>query len=405
MGGALAVLAAAEQPERIGRLTLISPAGPAAPEADDREPRRLRAPAGVPAATPGPTPWCAVGRALAAPRSALRLAREVRALDLSLEMEQRAPQRLSRSRWSPARPTRSSRRRTAAVRRSSSGANYRRLPLRGRSHVDARPRPNSWPPSSVSEQACLTRPPRPSPRSFASGGGSAASASAGRRRTSLCSAALSSTIAAGCPPRSSRTPSRRATCCRGLPRRSSRFSARAASAVCAGAVAGGLAFIVPGLALILALSALFLESSPPAWIRGAGAGAGAAVAAVAVRAALGSAAAELGARRRLCAGALDRLRRRGRRDCGVCGRVGGCRAPGLRRVRARRAWAACGPVGRVVVRAASAPLRGGHRGVAVARLDGVQGGRALLRWRVRDRPPDAERRRGEVPLAHRRASS
>jgi chromate transporter len=52
-----------------------------------------------------------------------------------------------------------------------------------------------------------------------------------------------------------------------------------------GAVAGGLAFIVPGLALILALSALFLEASPPAWIRGAGAGAGAAVAAVAVRAA------------------------------------------------------------------------------------------------------------------------
>jgi chromate transporter len=53
----------------------------------------------------------------------------------------------------------------------------------------------------------------------------------------------------------------------------------------AGAVVGGLAFIVPGLVLILALSALFLESSPPAWIRGAGAGAGAAVAAVAVRAA------------------------------------------------------------------------------------------------------------------------
>ena len=48
---------------------------------------------------------------------------------------------------------------------------------------------------------------------------------------------------------------------------------------------GGLAFIVPGLVLILALSALFLEASPPAWIRGAGAGAGSAVAAVAVRAA------------------------------------------------------------------------------------------------------------------------
>jgi chromate transporter len=52
-----------------------------------------------------------------------------------------------------------------------------------------------------------------------------------------------------------------------------------------GALIGGVAFIVPGLALILALSALFLESSPPDWIRGAGAGMGAAVAAVAVRAA------------------------------------------------------------------------------------------------------------------------
>jgi chromate transporter len=51
-----------------------------------------------------------------------------------------------------------------------------------------------------------------------------------------------------------------------------------------GALLGGLAFIVPGLALILALSVLFLAGSPPEWIRGAGAGAGAAVAAVAVQA-------------------------------------------------------------------------------------------------------------------------
>jgi chromate transporter len=51
-----------------------------------------------------------------------------------------------------------------------------------------------------------------------------------------------------------------------------------------GALVGGLAFIVPGLVLILALSVLFLEGSPPTWVRGAGAGAGAAVAAVAVHA-------------------------------------------------------------------------------------------------------------------------
>jgi chromate transporter len=52
----------------------------------------------------------------------------------------------------------------------------------------------------------------------------------------------------------------------------------------AGALAGGAAFIVPGLILILALAALFLSGTPPAWVRGAGAGAGAAVAAVAVQA-------------------------------------------------------------------------------------------------------------------------
>jgi chromate transporter len=50
----------------------------------------------------------------------------------------------------------------------------------------------------------------------------------------------------------------------------------------AGAVVGGLCFILPGLVLIVALAALFLSGSPPDVLRGAGAGAGAAVAAVAV---------------------------------------------------------------------------------------------------------------------------
>ena len=54
-----------------------------------------------------------------------------------------------------------------------------------------------------------------------------------------------------------------------------------------GAVVGGIAFIVPGLVAILALSALFLAGSPPLWVAGAGAGAGAAVAAVAVHAGVG----------------------------------------------------------------------------------------------------------------------
>jgi pimeloyl-ACP methyl ester carboxylesterase len=87
MGGALAVLAAASVPERISRLTLVCPAGlplrKPIPHSlalfagqvtrrryDLREVRRE------------------VGQALGAPRAALRLARSVRALDLSREMRQ-----------------------------------------------------------------------------------------------------------------------------------------------------------------------------------------------------------------------------------------------------------------------------------------------------------------------------
>ena len=52
-----------------------------------------------------------------------------------------------------------------------------------------------------------------------------------------------------------------------------------------GAMVGGAAFIIPGLIVILALAALFLGTSPPLWVLGAGAGAGAAVPAVAIQAA------------------------------------------------------------------------------------------------------------------------
>ena len=54
-----------------------------------------------------------------------------------------------------------------------------------------------------------------------------------------------------------------------------------------GALVGGAAFIVPGLIVILALAALFLSTSPPLWVLGAGAGAGAAVPAVAIHAGTG----------------------------------------------------------------------------------------------------------------------
>jgi chromate transporter len=54
-----------------------------------------------------------------------------------------------------------------------------------------------------------------------------------------------------------------------------------------GALLGGVCFIAPGLAVIIALAAVFLAKHPPDWILGAAAGAGAAVPAVALNAAWG----------------------------------------------------------------------------------------------------------------------
>lgn len=51
-----------------------------------------------------------------------------------------------------------------------------------------------------------------------------------------------------------------------------------------GAFVAGAGFVLPGLFLIVLLSALFLGGAPPAWVRGAGAGAGAVVAAIALQA-------------------------------------------------------------------------------------------------------------------------
>jgi len=55
----------------------------------------------------------------------------------------------------------------------------------------------------------------------------------------------------------------------------------------AGALIGGAGFILPGLAVILGRSTLFLAEHPPGWVAGAALGAGSAVPAVAVAAALG----------------------------------------------------------------------------------------------------------------------
>lgn len=74
----------------------------------------------------------------------------------------------------------------------------------------------------------------------------------------------------------------------------------------AGALVGGIAFIVPGLLVILGSAPLFLAGDPPVAVAAAGAGAGAAVAAVAVQAGAGLApagwkrATEQGARPRWC---------------------------------------------------------------------------------------------------------
>jgi chromate transporter len=54
-----------------------------------------------------------------------------------------------------------------------------------------------------------------------------------------------------------------------------------------GALIGGAGFILPGLVVILGLSALFLSAHPPGWVAGAALGAGSAVPAVAVAAARG----------------------------------------------------------------------------------------------------------------------
>src|SRR5262245_48854235 len=51
-----------------------------------------------------------------------------------------------------------------------------------------------------------------------------------------------------------------------------------------GAAVGGLAFILPGLVMVLAIAAVALGESPPLWIRAVGAGAAAAVVAVVVQA-------------------------------------------------------------------------------------------------------------------------
>jgi chromate transporter len=66
----------------------------------------------------------------------------------------------------------------------------------------------------------------------------------------------------------------------------------------AGALAGGLAFIVPGLVLTILIAAVALQDDPPEWVQGLGAGAAAAVVAVVAQAGIQLAAASLANRSR-----------------------------------------------------------------------------------------------------------
>ena len=122
------------------------------------------------------------------------------------------------------------------------------------------------------------------PPSCGSGAGSAVSGSAARRLISSCCANCAWSARDGWTPVNSKTLSPSATCCPARHRPSSRSTAPGGSAAGVGALAGGVAFICPGLVVILALSVLFLGKSPPLWVLGAGAGAGAAVPAVAIQA-------------------------------------------------------------------------------------------------------------------------
>ena len=113
----------------------------------------------------------------------------------------------------------------------------------------------------------------------------------------------------------------------------------------AGALVGGACFIVPGLVVILGLSALFLAARPPGWVAGAALGAGAAVPAVAVAAALALVPASWQraardaprARRPAGAGSLGRLPAGWRGRCRDTRPVAGAGAGRLRADRGRRA--------------------------------------------------------------------
>ena len=229
-------------------------------------------------------------------------------------------------------------------------------------------------------------------RSPGSGAGSVWWGSAGRPRTSSCSASSASNGTSGSRRRSSRMPS---PVCNLLPGpASTQLAIYCASRVAGwpGAIVGGAGFILPGLAVILALAALFLSGSAPEWARALGAGGGAAVAAVAVRAGVDL-------MRPSWLAAQARRLRWAAYVCAGCGRcrprwpVARHRPPRVRPRRARRS-----PRARRLRRAGTARRRAARRRLGGARLDSVQGRRPELWRRGRHHSADAGRRGLALPL-------
>jgi chromate transporter len=138
-----------------------------------------------------------------------------------------------------------------------------------------------------------------------------------------------------------------------------------------GAVVGGLGFVLPAVATVLALSVLFLAHKPPLWVRGAGAGAGAAVAAVAARSGTD-----------LLRGAFARRRERGTPAIAwlaflAAGAAGAAVAGAYLVV----VLLACGAAGVALARERRTKARAPRDGVlALAPLAAVKGGYGALAW-------------------------
>jgi chromate transporter len=134
-----------------------------------------------------------------------------------------------------------------------------------------------------------------------------------------------------------------------------------------GAIVGGLCFILPGLAMIIGLAALFLSGHPPLAVRGAAAGAGAGVAAVAIQAA-----------RSLVPASWKRAHRPGQRARWAVYAAAGATAAIALGPYVVLALLGAGAVETIMRRAVT--NRDGHSVPVVLAVHGAAGGLAALAW-------------------------